>query len=195
MLRMLRPLICAAVLPAVFAQPSNYLREGKVAPLRLRLRAGVTQSLLYSLDPADLSPTSKVTVSVVEGGRVLAGKTLHAGDPDLYAVFRPAKAAELRIAVVDTNGRYRLRVQPATFAVAPGRTWQDAAPISLGEVIAASGDKAEYIPQQGRSRAEIASGVEQWYRFEFDSAAPKLVYFQLELMDRDDVPVDVSLFR
>src|SRR6185436_6541245 len=55
----------------------------------------------------------------------------------------------------------------------------------------------EYVPVPGRSRKEIAQSPagEQWYRFEFDSPSPKLVYFQVELIDRDDVPVDVSVFR
>ena len=197
MLGNIRLLLLAAVLPAAFAQPSNYSTEGELAPLTVRLPSGVTQSLLFSLNPADLSPESRVTVSVVEGERVLVEKTLHAGDPDLYAIFRAAKRAELKVAVTGAKGRYHLRVQPAAYAAAPGHTWQEAASISLGQVTAASGDEAEYVPLPGSSRKQIAqaSAAEQWYRFEFDAAAPKLVFFQVELMDRDDVPVDVSVFR
>ena len=189
----------AVLLPALFAQSSNYNREGDVRSGTLRLGGfapGQPLSLLYSLDPADLSPAARVSVSIVEGDRVLAAKTLHAGDPDLYTVFRPAGAADLKVDAFDARGRFRLRVLPAPFA-APGHTWQDAAPISLGQVVAASGDEAEYVPLPGTPRREIveAPAGEQWYRFEFDSPAPKLVFFQIELMDRDDLPVDISVFR
>ena len=84
--------LAAALLPAAFAQSSNYVREGDVAPLTSAdCAAGQTQSLLYSLNPGGPFADSRVTVSVVEGDRVLVEKTLHAGDPDLYAIFRPGE--------------------------------------------------------------------------------------------------------
>jgi len=198
MLSIFRPLAFVIVLPALFAQSSNYSREGEVQSQTVRLSgflAGQALSILYSLNPADLSTASRVTVSISEGDRILVEKTLHAGDADLYAIFRPAKAADLKIAAVDAKARYRLRVHPVPFA-APGHTWQDAAPIALGDVTTASGDEAEYIPLPGTSRGEVAGAraAEHWYRFEFDGP-PKLVFFQVELMDRDDLPVDVSVFR
>ncbi len=198
MLGILRTFIAGALLSAAFAQPSNYYREGAVKTETLPLSgftSGQTLSLLYSLDPGALSADARVTVSVVEGERTLIQKTLHAGDADLYAVFRPEHAAHVKIAAESAAGNYRLRVLPAPFA-APGHTWQDAAPIALGETIAASGDEAEYVPLPGASRRDIAEApaAEHWYRFDFD-AAPKLVFFQLELVDRDDVPVDIGVFR
>ena len=46
-------------------------------------------SLLYSLSSLrGLSPDARVKVEVVQGSDVLAGKTLHAGDPDFYTQFR-----------------------------------------------------------------------------------------------------------
>ena len=197
MLSILRLLIAGALLPVAFAQPSNYSREGELSSGTQPIPAGAARSLLYSLNPADLGPDSRVTVSVTEDGRVLVEKTLHAGDPDLFAILRPAKAAELKVVASQVKGRYRLRVQPAPFAAAPGHTWQDAAPIALGQVTPASGDEAEYVPVPGRSRKEIVQtpAAEHWYRFDFEGSAPKLVFFQVELLDRDDVPVDVSVFR
>ena len=40
-----------------------------------------------------------------------------------------------------------------------------------------------------------APAGDHWYRFDFDAPRPKLVFFQLELTDRDDLPADVSIFR
>ena len=37
-------------------------------------------------------------------------------------------------------------------------------------------------------------GGEDWYRFDFNEAHPKLLFFQIELMDRDNVPPDVQFF-
>ena len=197
MLSILRILIAAALLPAVFAQPSNYSRQGDVSSSTQRIPAGGTRSLLYSLNPADLGPDSRINVSVMEDGRVVIEKTLHGGDPDLFAILRPAKAAELKVVATQAKGRYRLRVQPAPFAAAPGHTWQDAAPITLGQVTRGSGDETEYVPVPGRKRKEIvqAAAADHWYRFEFTESEPKLVFFQVELIDRDDVPVDVGVFR
>ncbi len=69
--------------------------------------------------------------------------------------------------------------------------------MTLGQTVFASGDEAEYIPVPGTTRKEYATDPhgQDWYRFRFDSDVPKLVYFQLELTDRDDLPVDVSIFR
>lgn len=200
MLGMIRPLLAAALLPAAFAQSPNYSTEGAVRTQVVRLdklATGQSYSLLLSLNPADLNASSRVAVSVTAGGRTLLQKTLHAGDADLYGFFRPTQLADLKIAAESATGRYRLRINPAPFAPVAGHTWQEAAPLVLGQIIAASGDEAAYVPLPDASRKEIAQSpaAEHWYRFDFDAPAPKLVYFQLELMDRDDVPVDVSVFR
>jgi hypothetical protein len=199
MLGKLRFLITAAVLPLAFAQTPNYTRDGEVKSGSFVLTGfapGKALTVLYSLNPADLTADSRVTVSVKDGDRVLASKTLHAGDPDLYTVVRPAQAAVVTVEAAQAKGRFQLRARAATFA-APGHTWETAASIELGQVTAASGDETEYVPLPGRSRKEIvqAPAGEQWYRFEFAGGAPKLVFFQIELMDRDDVPVDASVFR
>src|SRR6185503_5706549 len=34
-----------------------------------------------------------------------------------------------------------------------------------------------------------------WYRFNFDARSPKLVYFAIDLMERDNIPADVSVWR
>ena len=69
--------------------------------------------------------------------------------------------------------------------------------IPLGKTVFASGDDVEYIPLPGSSRramVEDPNGTD-WYRFEFRGPAPKLVFFQIELMERDQLPVNVSVYR
>jgi Squalene-hopene cyclase C-terminal domain len=40
---------------------------------------------------------------------------------------------------------------------------------------------------------EAPNGTD-WYRFEFSATGPKLVFFQIELMERDQLPVNVSVY-
>jgi len=51
-------------------------------------------------------------------------------------------------------------------------------------------------PVSGTTRKEYAADPhgQDWYRFRFDSDVPKLVYFQLELTDRDDLPATSRYF-
>jgi hypothetical protein len=160
-------------------------------------------SLLYSLgSPGSMTAGARVELELRQGRVVLATKTLHVGDPDYYTQFRVprAGAATLAVKTGQLAGNYTLQVNrwPLTSTVksSTGRQWQDAQTIVLGKTVFASGDEEEYIPLPGTPRKEIAdrSGPADWYRFDFDGP-PKLVFFQVELTDRDQIPVDVRIFR
>src|SRR5689334_21278351 len=127
MLGIIRPLFAAVLLPAAFAQSSNYSTEGPVRSQVVRLdklSAGQPYSVLFSLNPADLTASSRVTVAVAAGDHVLVQKTLHAGDADLYGFIRPVQSGDLRITTDNAARRYRLRINPAPFASVAGHTWQ-----------------------------------------------------------------------
>ena len=70
-------------------------------------------------------------------------------------------------------------------------------PIDLGKTVFASGDDAPYIPVAGTARKSDMENPSRtdWYRFEFASTVPKLVFFQIELTERDQLPADVRVFR
>src|SRR4051794_22227918 len=95
--------------PAVYSSTgevrSRVTKLEKLAPAR-------SYSLLFSVDsPAALGPDARIAVSVVDGGRVLLGKTLHAGDADLYGFFRTTRGAELRVTPEGASGvRYHLQI-------------------------------------------------------------------------------------
>jgi hypothetical protein len=156
-------------------------------------------SLLYSIAALrGLGPAARVELVLRQGATVLASKTLHAGDADFYTQFRvpAAGAATLAIQAQAAPERYSLTVNrwPASLPV-KGRRWQDAAPVELGATVFASGDDDEYIPLPGTTRKALADRTARdWYKFEFNSA-PKLVFFQVELMERDQIPVDVAIYR
>ena len=206
MLAAIRPLLLFA--PVVICQaqaggslPEVYSTAAELRPGVLRLdkiAGGENYSFLFSVDPALLGPAARVSVSLVDGDDLLLSKTLHAGDADLYGFFRPVRVPELRITAEGPgHGQYQLQINRKAVNGGPHRTWRDAAPFTPGELVVASGDEAEYVPLPGTSRNEIVAdpGGEHWYRFHFNEPQPKLIYFQVELMDRDAIPADVSIFR
>ena len=163
-----------------------------------------TYSFLYSIDnPSALSSESRLQLKLTDGAKVLLEKTLHAGDPDFYTSFHVAQAAapKLQISGSALHARFLLRVNrwPLSPSLKQGSNhrWQDASPMQLGQMVFASSDENEYIPLPGTSRRATvyAQAGEDWYRFQFGGGSPKLVFFQLELTDRDFIPPDVSVFR
>ena len=187
--------------------PQILVKSGLLRSQLIRLPAlnpARTYTLLFSIDSAAaLGPESRIEITLGDAGTVLATKTLHLGDPDFYAPFNVGQATSpgLRITASGvTNARFRLQVNewPNSASIDRGSNhrWQDANTMRLGETIYASADQVDYIPVPGTPRKEAIDGPsgEDWYRFNF-AGAPKLVFFQVELMDRDDLPVDVSIFR
>jgi len=160
-------------------------------------------SLLYSVrELHDIGRDSRILIELRQGPALLASKTLHAGDPDYYFQFRIAHAGDVvfQVRALGAGGTYQLQVNrwPLSALVQshPSHRWQDAIQIPLGQTIFASGDDEEYIPLPATSRRAAAndpSGVD-WYKFEF-SGPSKLVFLQLDLMERDQIPVNVSLYR
>lgn len=191
----------AGPLPVVL-QESGPVKTGSIAIPGVQ--PGNQYSLLYSLDslrgiPAD----GRVNVQILQGSDTLLSKTLHAGDADVYAQFRLTGSAPVTLKIGSNNvtGSYRLQVNrwPLTTQVKslPSHRWQDAAAIPLGKTVFAWGDDAEYMPLPDTSRRDLVEDPVRtdWYKFSFDEKQPKLVFFQIELMERDQVPVNVAVYR
>ena len=204
---LLTALAVSAAPEPIVSVPQILVRSGFLHSQLIRLPAlnpARTYTLLFSIDSAaTLGPESRVEIRLSDGGTVLATKTLHLGDPDFYAPFnvRQPTSPELRITASGvSNARFRLQVNewPDSASIDRGSNhrWQAANTMKLGETVYASADQVDYIPVPGTPRKEAIDGAsgEDWYRFHF-AGAPKLVFFQIELMDRDDLPVDVSIFR
>lgn len=194
----------------VYNLPVVLKRTGTVRPESIelpRLHPDTAYSLLFSLHSARvLGSDSRLIVSLVQGSTPLVNKTLHLGDPDLYTIFHVPSAGTAQWTVripspLGAGAKYTLEIHrwPASTALKrePNNRWQDASPIQLGQTVFASADETEYIPLPGTTPKEILeseSGLD-WYRFEFTESAPKLIFFQIDLMDRDNIPVDVSVYR
>ncbi len=141
-------------------------------------------------------------------------KWLHAADLDFYLTLRPRSAGPVTVNLSSTSSIPSAEIsasmsrilQPSTrlqsvlhlnrgvIAAAPNGTWQSAQPFELGQTIFGSDDERPYAP----SKSEDAYGAMvkgfQWFRFTFREKQPKLVYFVLNVTDRD-VPLDVDIFQ
>ena len=170
------------------------------------LKASTPYSLLLSIrTPRVFGSDSRVIVDLKQGGAELLHKTLHLGDPDFYALFHVPKngRAELSLEVTNLDGpaTYLLQVnrwpRNRSLEEEPNDRWEDANPIALGHTVFGTADDVPYIPVPGTNAGaalEGNTGVD-WFRFEFTEARPKLVLFQVDLMERDNIPVDVAVFR
>lgn len=151
-----------------------------------------TYSVLISV-PIPGEQRSPGMARLSAGDAVVVEKTLHPGDPDLYTLIHGAPVLRLELAAPAAVQIVDLGVAPHLEAE-PNNTWQAANPLELGKTLWASGDEAPYIPAQLSPKIE-PNPHEDWYRFEWRGAKPQLVYFSLELLDRDNIPVDVSVHR
>ena len=79
-------------------------------------------------------------------------------------------------------------------AAGPNGTWETAQSFELGQTIFGSGDDRPYAPSKSEDAyAAMVKGF-HWFRFTFREPQPKLVYFALDVTDRD-VPYDVDIFQ
>ena len=188
----------AALLPVIQSKSSTV--QSETIPLK-----GVDQQHQYSVLYSLASPVSSGTVAVQirQGTNVLASKTLHAGDADFYAQFRLSQGGPASISVTASGAaaKYQLQVNqwPLSGEVksAPSHRWQDATLIPLGQTVFASGDDAEYIPLPNTARKAMVEdpATTDWYKFNFTEDRPKLVFFQIDLMERDNIPVNIAVYR
>src|SRR5205823_14308393 len=61
----------------------------------------------------------------------------------------------------------------------PNHTWDEAAAMTLGELVVGSGEEAEYVPVPGTSKNDVVSAAanEHWYRFQCSFAAADTTSF------------------
>src|SRR5207253_8317927 len=121
-------------------------------------------------------------------------KELHAGDPDFYLPYRTARDGGARVVLARKAGgsssdlpvRLEWSHVPlsapdrAAIEAEPNDSWQQANELRLGRDVYGSADDVDYL----NNRDEGKSGLD-WFRFEVTEEKSILVYFQLDLLDRD----------
>ncbi|HEY8460061.1 MAG TPA: hypothetical protein VIM99_06745, partial [Blastocatellia bacterium] len=197
-------------------------REIKTHRLPATIPGKVYSLLVSAPSPATFGANDSLQVTLRGGGKTIAGKSLHAGDPDLYALFRPDGATEVEIASFASSAsgamEYAITVlewpetssSSATVEAEPNDSWGEANEFRLGQTVWASADDKPYILPLNESRpaggaipyaqqADLTSdrlpqGGVDWFKFRYEGDDPKLVHFELDLLERDNIPVDVSIF-
>ncbi len=190
-----RALLCLSFLVPVLAQSPQ-----ASAPWRRLLPPGEhllpapspknTYSVLVSV-PIPGEQPNPALVRLKTATSVLAEKQLHAGDADLYTLIHGGPSIRVELAAPAAVQIVDLGLNPPLEAE-PNNSWQSANPLELGKTVWGSGDEAPYIPAAITHKIE-PNPHEDWFRFEWRGARPQLLYFALELLDRDNLPVDVSV--
>ncbi len=205
-------LVLAAVTiePGFSSESFNiYLRNPGMTTRNLgRLSAAKLYSLSLSVPSPLTLGTSVVRVTIKDPHTLIAAKTLHVGDPDLYLFFRPITDGDVYLAA-DWKGPARAPLEIDVLCIPwspkpgdagrleaePNNTWRQANPIELGKTIFATADDAPYIAVGEEREIEVWDRAVDWYRLEIQDPRPLLVFFEIDILDRDNIPVDVSVYR
>lgn len=194
-------------------------RESKTYRLPTTSADKVRSLLVSTPPPAAFGPNDTLQVTLRSGDKIIASKPMHAGDPDLYTLFRSSGAAEIEItSFASTPIEHTITVlewpatssSNATVEAEPNDNWREANEFKLGQTVWASADDKPYILPLSESKPahgatpyaqqpdltddRLPEGGVDWFKFSYDGDAPKLVHFELDLLERDNIPVDISIF-
>jgi HEAT repeat protein len=157
------------------------------------LESRETYSLLVSLEGVVGAQDRLRTVLAAPREEILT-KELHAGDPDYYVANRPRQNGPARLTLsrppLAAAKPLSIRVEwrPLGLASAdrpaieaePNDSWQQANKLVLGRDVYGSADDVDYLENLDEGKRGL-----DWFRFEVTGEQPILVYFQLDLLDRD----------
>jgi HEAT repeat protein len=159
-----------------------------------QLAAGETYSIVVSLEHGTWNAHDGVRAELSGPGNENLAKQLHAGDPDFYLLYRPNQSGPAKLTLRRQSaagaGPLAVRVDwsPLALAVAdraafeaePNDSWREANELILGRDVYGSADDVDYLENEEEGKRGL-----DWFRFEVKGEQPILVYFQLDLLDRD----------
>jgi hypothetical protein len=163
--------------------------------------SSIYEVLVSGVSASEWSLSARLDAKLELPGGKEVEKALYAGDPDLYCMVQPDAngPATLVIKLVGATAPVhyqvvvqRLPLSPGDFTAFgrfPDSTWPEARPMRLGQTVYASSDEIPYLDntQEGRNGLD-------WYSFTFRGPKPKLVMFDIDVLDRD-VPMNLRLFK
>jgi len=209
--------VAYAALPVGSSVHANQTAKPLAQILKLgAARAGTLYGLTLAVkDPAQLQGSDGVRVTVNDAQGELESKWLHSADLDLYLTIKPRRAGPVTVSLspssaarVPAIGSSLVRILQSSgtlpdgaidlkrgvIAASPNSTWQEAQPFELGQTIFGSDDERPYAPSKNEDGYSAMLKGFQWFRFIFREKQPRLVYFVLNVTDRD-IPLDVDLFQ
>lgn len=179
--------------------PSSLTTPDELVPRR------IASPITFNIVKSDIMPvTARVVVKFDSVGNSEISKKLHSGDPGTYFIVRAGKAgpALLQLAAPAAADRNPIRFEAtvrklnvsgadqAQIALNTGSdNWKDASPMVLGKTVFGTSDDIEYLYNTDEGKDGW-----QWLTFEYNSSKPKLVFFELNVLDRD-VPCALKLYR
>src|SRR4051812_2259481 len=216
------PLLIMAYIVAAVVHVNRSVRAGQTTPVSARNitlgmgRPGSSYAVtLWVKNPAQMQGNDFVHVTVNDAKGEVESKWLHAADLDLYLTLRPRAEGPVTVSVSSSSAEQSPEISLAlskilqvsatspgsdadmkhgVIAAAPNSTWQDAQPFKLGQTIFGAADERPYAPSKSEDAyAAMLKGF-QWFRFTFHEKQPRLVFFVLNVTDRD-VPLDVDIFQ
>jgi hypothetical protein len=216
------PLSIAACIIGATIHTGRFVHADQAgAPSVRSIKLGEARSgALYALtlgvkDPARLQANDSVRVTVSDAQGEVASKWLHEADLDFYLTLRPRAAGPVTVSyssssaaqvpeISATLNKILLTsaalpgnasvIKRGVIAAAPNDSWKSAETFELGQTIFGSDDERPYAPSKSEDGyAAMLKGF-QWFRFTFREKQPRLVYFVLNVTDRD-VPLDVDIFQ
>jgi HEAT repeat protein len=212
------PLSASALIAGSLLHVGRSVQADPTPPRAVRdIKLGVARpGTLYAFtlaikDPAQLQGTDAVLATVKDAQGEIESKWLHTADLDFYLTLRPrtagpitvslSSAATVHVPEITTSLHKILEASapvteplPGLIAAAPNDTWQTAQPFQFGQTIYGSDDERPYAPSKSEDAyAAMLKGF-QWFKFTFKGDKPRLVYFTLNVTDRD-VPLDLDIFQ
>jgi HEAT repeat protein len=216
------PLSIAACTIGIAVHTSRPVHAGQAAPSSTKsiTLGAASPGSLYAVtlgvkDPAQLQGNDAVHVTVNDAKGEVESKWLHAVDLDFYLTVRPRTAGPMTVNLTSASGEHMPEISSSlskilqapvvtpgsptdlkrgVIAASPNGTWQDAQPFELGQTIFGSDDERPYAPSKSEDAyAAMLKGF-QWFKVTSHEKQPKLVYFVLNVTDRD-IPLDVDVFQ
>ncbi|MGH9444423.1 MAG: hypothetical protein ACRD3O_01580 [Terriglobia bacterium] len=164
----------------------------------------IASPITFNVVKRDIIPvTARVVASFDSLGNPEISKKLHSGDPGTYFIVRaaqdgPAKLSlrapastdpadigfEAEIRPLNVSAQDQVQIVPNT-----ARDWKHASPIALGKTVFGTSDDIEYLYNTDEGKVGW-----QWVTFDYNLPKPKLVFFELNVLDRD-VPCALKIYR
>jgi hypothetical protein len=157
------------------------------------VKAGETYRLLVTLEGPVFNLSERMRVDLTGSASDRIGKELHGGDPDFYLPYRPGRDGRASLILsrhpgpgiplpvrIEWTHLPLAEAERAAIEAEPNDSWEQANPLVLGRDVFGSADDVDYLENKSEGR----SGLD-WFRFEVTQEKPILVYFQLDLLDRD----------
>ena len=172
-----------------------------------RVRAGQRFTLSVALDdPVSVPARAQLTVTVEDSAGLISSKKLHQAEGGFYLSLVAREEGKLTIRVAAENAPtpvgYQLQLLewlpsgPAavTVEVEPNDTPDQATPAILGQPVFGSADEQGSYPRPVDGLGGVFDQATDWYRYQQTAAQSRLVFFECDIDNRDQIPPSVEVF-